>query len=42
MSAGALAGLTVMVTGGSGGLGKACARALVAVGACVVGVGKRL
>lgn len=36
-----LANMTALVTGGSGGIGTACARALVAEGACVVIMGRR-
>ncbi len=41
MSSAPLAGKTALVTGGSGGIGTACARALVADGARVVIMGRR-
>ena len=41
MSAAPLAGKTALVTGGSGGIGTACARALVADGARVLIMGRR-
>ena len=41
MSAAALAGRTAVVTGGSGGIGTACARALAAGGARVLIMGRR-